>query len=84
MDWRYIIECAKTIKENDLDALFYKLSNNIPNTYVYTKNIAESMVNDLKDDFPVIIYRPSIVVAAEKEPLPGFIDNFNGTFFTIF
>lgn len=79
MDWRYTLKLAtSTINDEVLDTLFKKLSDNLPNTYVFTKNIAESMVNDYKNALPVIIYRPSIVIAAEKEPLPGFIDNFNG------
>lgn len=78
MDWRDAIKIVETLDDHILNALYGRLSNNIPNTYVFTKNIAESMINDYKDILPVVVYRPSVVTAAEKEPVPGFIDNFNG------
>lgn len=78
MDWRYAIKVAETLEEEVLNAVFYKYSNNMANTYVFTKHIAESMVDDYKDVLPVVVYRPSIVTSAEQEPLPGFIDSFNG------
>lgn len=28
----------------------------------------------------MVIFRPSIVVSAMKEPVPGWLDNFNGPF----
>lgn len=78
MDWHYAIKVAETVDEEILNAIFYKYSNNMANTYVFTKHIAECMVDDYKDVLPVVIYRPSVVTSAEKEPLPGFIDSFNG------
>uniref|UniRef100_A0A336M7X6 Fatty acyl-CoA reductase n=1 Tax=Culicoides sonorensis TaxID=179676 RepID=A0A336M7X6_CULSO len=78
VDWRYAIKISEQFDEEILDALFYKFSNNMANTYVFTKKIAEHMVDDYKNALPIVIYRPSIVTSAEVEPLPGFIDNFNG------
>ncbi|CAG7719996.1 unnamed protein product [Allacma fusca] len=51
-----------------------------PNTYTFTKHLAEELVNQTYDrkHVPVCIVRPSIVGAALKEPMPGFVDNFNG------
>lgn len=42
--------------------------------------MAEHICNDYKNNFnlPISIFRPSIVSAAETEPVPGFCDNFNG------
>ncbi|XP_022943504.1 fatty acyl-CoA reductase 3-like [Cucurbita moschata] len=45
-----------------------------PNTYVFTKAMGEMMVNDLKDNLPVIIIRPTIVTSTYKEPFPGWIE----------
>lgn len=50
----------------------------MPNTYTYTKGLAEQICNDYKDQLPISIFRPSIVISTEKEPVPGWIDNFNG------
>uniref|UniRef100_A0A336KLL9 Fatty acyl-CoA reductase n=1 Tax=Culicoides sonorensis TaxID=179676 RepID=A0A336KLL9_CULSO len=78
VNWEHSIQMAQTMDEDTLDALFYKISNNMPNTYVFTKKIAENMINAYKNSLPIVIFRPSVVTSAEEEPLPGFIDNFNG------
>ena len=49
-----------------------------PNTYTFTKSIAEQIVNDYKHKLPIVIVRPSIVTAAVSEPYPGWIDNIQG------
>jgi len=49
-----------------------------PNTYTYTKALAEQLLEKECGDIPLAIVRPSIVTAAAKEPLPGWIDNLNG------
>jgi fatty acyl-CoA reductase len=49
-----------------------------PNTYAYTKSLAEHLVQCNKGDLPVCIVRPSIVTATVKEPVPGWVDNWQG------
>lgn len=49
-----------------------------PNTYTFTKALAEQLLLDTAADLPVAIVRPSIVVAAWKDPMPGWVDNLNG------
>ena len=49
-----------------------------PNTYTYTKALAETLVVKECKDLPLVIVRPSIVCAAWKEPIPGWVDNVNG------
>lgn len=49
-----------------------------PNTYVFTKALAEQLVLDSLDELPIVIIRPSIIVASWKEPMPGWIDSFSG------
>jgi len=49
-----------------------------PNTYIFTKAWAEKVVQENATDLPVVIMRPSIVVASVKEPIPGWVDNLNG------
>jgi Male sterility protein. len=34
--------------------------NNMPNTYIFTKSMAEHVVKDLCGDIPTVIFRPSI------------------------
>ena len=42
--------------------------------------MAEALVVEArnKHDLPVLIFRPSIVVSTWRDPIPGYIDNFNG------
>ena len=49
-----------------------------PNTYTFTKAMAEKVIEEKASDLPVAIMRPSIVVASWKEPMPGWVDNLNG------
>jgi hypothetical protein len=49
-----------------------------PNTYVYTKGLAEQLLETKRGSVPLAIVRPSIVTAAESEPFPGWVDNMNG------
>lgn len=49
-----------------------------PNSYVYTKALAEQICESYKDQIPITILRPSIVVGTEAEPIGGWNDNFNG------
>nr|QGV11513.1 FAR12 [Tetrastichus brontispae] len=67
--------------ENGLteDALKMILGD-IPNVYVFTKAISEELVREFgnKVNFAIGVYRPSVVTAATKEPLPGWVGNNNG------
>ena len=58
--------------------IFLRLIGQCPNTYTYTKALAEQILEIERGDIPLAIVRPSIVTAAEKEPQPGWIDNLNG------
>jgi fatty acyl-CoA reductase len=49
----------------------------MPNTYTFTKQIAEYLIYQ-ECSVPTVIIRPSIVGASVSEPFPGWIDNFNG------
>jgi fatty acyl-CoA reductase len=49
-----------------------------PNSYTFTKSIAEYVMATEGKGLPAIIVRPSIVGSTWKDPLPGWSDNFNG------
>lgn len=70
-DWRVAIKMAERFDEDTLNALTQKYTNREPNTYTFTKGLAEQVVKDYSERLPVIIYRPSIVVSALDEPMPG-------------
>ncbi|XP_054163305.1 fatty acyl-CoA reductase 1-like [Oppia nitens] len=49
-----------------------------PNSYTFSKAIAENLVTEKFSHLPLVIVRPSIVTPAAKEPAPGWVDNING------
>lgn len=53
-----------------VSALTPKLIGKRPNTYTYTKAMAEYLVQQEAGDLKVAIVRPSIVGASWKEPFP--------------
>ncbi|RZC42844.1 NAD binding 4, Sterile, Epimerase, 3Beta HSD, and/or RmlD sub bind domain containing protein, partial [Asbolus verrucosus] len=51
------------------------LLGDYPNTYTYSKALAEKLVVEQMDDLPVIIVRPSIVCPTWQQPICGWINN---------
>jgi len=49
-----------------------------PNTYVFTKALAEQLLLDKGQSLPLAVIRPSIVMASWKYPIKGWVDNLNG------
>lgn len=47
---------------------------NFPNTYTFTKNMGEQLIQKYKENVPVVIVRPSIIGAALRDPFPGWVD----------
>ncbi|XP_055629553.1 putative fatty acyl-CoA reductase CG5065 isoform X2 [Toxorhynchites rutilus septentrionalis] len=78
MDWRKAIEIAENVDPETLEILSQKLTDSAPNTYTFTKGLAEQICHDYRSTLPLIIFRPSVVTNTEAEPIPGWIDNFNG------
>lgn len=57
------------------DAKLDKILGPWPNTYTFTKSMAERTLRKLRPaNLPVVILRPSIIAAAIREPLPGWTD----------
>lgn len=49
--------------------------NHFPNTYTYTKCLTEHLLVKNRDKVPLVIMRPTIIGAAWKEPVEGWIDS---------
>lgn len=77
-DWKTAIKIAEQVDADTINTLTQKYTNAEPNTYTFTKGLAEQVVYEYRNRLPVIIYRPSIVISSLDEPMPGWIDNFNG------
>ncbi|CAH2101611.1 unnamed protein product [Euphydryas editha] len=77
-DWRDTLQVCEELDDHTLQVLTPKYLGELPNTYVFTKQLAEHVVYEYKGKLPIVIVRPSIVISSLIEPFPGWIDNFNG------
>ncbi|XP_035829281.1 fatty acyl-CoA reductase 1, partial [Aplysia californica] len=73
-----LIDAVEWMDKDAISALTSKLIGSRPNTYTYTKAVAEYLFVEESKGMPVAIVRPSIVGASWEEPLPGWVDNLNG------
>lgn len=74
-----LLRCAEWMSEDQMTAVQKSILGVHPNTYTYTKRLAEILVRDeYAKGFPVCIVRPSVVVPAYQEPLVGWVDSLNG------
>lgn len=78
IDWRDTIKIAENVDDYLLKILTSKYIGTFPNTYIFTKKLAEDVVNYYSDRLPCVICRPSIIINTVTDPFPGWIDNFNG------
>ncbi|KAL4711305.1 hypothetical protein ACJJTC_019146 [Scirpophaga incertulas] len=77
-DWRDTLDVCENIDEYSIRVLTSKYLGEMPNTYTFTKQLAEHVVYETKGVLPAVIIRPSIVISSVEEPFPGWIENFNG------
>jgi len=81
-DWHHdpneVLRSAEWMDEKTMELVQSQLMGPHPNTYTYTKRLAEILVQREYDSLPLCIVRPSIVTPAWQEPLPGWVDNLNG------
>jgi fatty acyl-CoA reductase len=73
-----IIDLTKSLTEAALNDMTPGLLKDHPNTYTFTKHLAEHEVNKCASRFPCGIVRPSMITAAWKEPVPGWTNSKNG------
>ncbi|XP_038052736.1 fatty acyl-CoA reductase 1-like isoform X2 [Patiria miniata] len=78
MDPYKLMNATEWMDEDMLATITPKIIGNRPNTYTFTKALGEYVLLQEGGGLPICIVRPSIVGAGWKEPVPGWIDNFNG------
>ncbi|XP_073968274.1 fatty acyl-CoA reductase 1-like [Bombus fervidus] len=61
--------------KTSINLLEKRILKTCPNTYTFSKNLAEQIVANKCKDLPVAIVRPSIVGASLEEPCPGWLEN---------
>ncbi|EFA05205.1 fatty acyl-CoA reductase 1 [Tribolium castaneum] len=69
-----VLEMIKFGKDDDIEELL----GDAPNTYTFSKALAEALVVEKMGIVPSIIVRPSIVCPTLAEPIPGWVNNLQG------
>lgn len=72
------IQMIESLPDDACNMVADKLLEGRPNTYTYTKALAEHYVAKQEGKYPISIVRPSIVISSNQEPCPGWVDNVNG------
>lgn len=78
MDYKKIVNITDVLDEELLTKLTPELLHGYPNTYSFTKAIAEDLLKQEASDLPIAVFRPSIVISTYREPAQGWIDNLYG------
>ncbi|CAF4232499.1 unnamed protein product [Rotaria sp. Silwood2] len=78
-DLDILLESLDYFDDQVFNHLSERLAKKYPNTYSYTKSLAECLLLQQGNDLPIAIIRPSIVGAAWKEPVTGWIDSYAGS-----
>lgn len=73
-----IIDIVKSLDMAAIDVITKKLIKSHPNSYTFTKNLAEHEVDKANVAFPTAIIRPSMILGSWKEPVPGWTCSKNG------
>ncbi|XP_017102816.2 fatty acyl-CoA reductase wat isoform X1 [Drosophila bipectinata] len=73
-----VLAISEMVSDEVLDQMEPALVGQFPNTYTYTKALAEDIILREACDLPVCIFRPAIIIATHKEPVTGWIDNMYG------
>ncbi|CAG9770822.1 unnamed protein product [Ceutorhynchus assimilis] len=74
-----LLSLVDSLDDDQLGKITDMVIKDFPNTYTFTKCIAEDVLRKEGKNLPIAIHRPSIVIPTVKEPISGWIDNFYGT-----
>lgn len=73
-----VVENLRPEDYDAFDAIARRIIQPYPNTYTYTKALAEHIVRKYSGNMKVAISRPSIVSTTLTDPIPGYTDNVYG------
>ncbi|XP_075162282.1 fatty acyl-CoA reductase wat-like [Haematobia irritans] len=74
-----LLSLKEQLEAEKFNSMESELMGKFPNTYCFTKSVAEELV--LKHGsgvLPICIYRAPIVISTCDEPVPGWVDNLYG------
>jgi len=78
MDVYQIIDQCMAMDPLDLERETPKIIGDHPNTYTFSKSLAEYILLEEKGDLPVCILRPSMITGSKEFPIIGWVDSFIG------
>ncbi|XP_012242338.1 putative fatty acyl-CoA reductase CG5065 [Bombus impatiens] len=70
-----VIDMCDKFDKTSINQIEKKILKTYPNTYTFSKNLAEQIVASKCKDLPVAIVRPSVIGASLDEPCPGWLEN---------
>jgi len=68
-------EIYNEIKHGRADEKALMARTGHPNTYTFTKCLAERLLHERRGNVPLTLLRPSVVSACRRRPFPGWIDS---------
>ena len=75
LDPEQVIKMVLDIEDpKEIEKITPNLIKNYPNTYTFTKSIAEHLLVKYRNNVPLAICRPTMIGASLKEPEPGWVD----------
>jgi len=69
-----LIESLSRKTPNEIKENLANILGEFPNTYTFTKSMAERVLQKKRGDLPVVLFRPSIIANSLNEPMPGWGD----------
>ena len=63
-----LVERIMSMPDKEINERLGKILGNYPNTYTFTKSLAERRFQQLRGHLPAVIYRPSIITGSYSEP----------------
>eukprot|EP01129_Flabellula_baltica_P006309 TRINITY_DN234_c0_g1_i1.p1 TRINITY_DN234_c0_g1~~TRINITY_DN234_c0_g1_i1.p1 ORF type:complete len:464 (-),score=64.51 TRINITY_DN234_c0_g1_i1:37-1428(-) len=73
-----MIDHIMNSSDEDLAKATNRIIGDHPNTYTFSKAIAEHIIMEEKGDLPLCIVRPSMITCSEEFPMKGWVDSFIG------
>ncbi|XP_050422306.1 fatty acyl-CoA reductase wat-like [Adelges cooleyi] len=73
-----VLELVSSKDDQTLQDMTPDIIGNFPNTYAFTKSLAEDVIRREAKDLPMLVFRPTVVIATYREPVRGWIDNVYG------
>ncbi|XP_066144466.1 putative fatty acyl-CoA reductase CG8306 [Euwallacea fornicatus] len=73
-----LIDLVSKLSPEEIEVKTPEILGDHPNSYTITKHMAEHEIKKCENLFPCAIVRPSMIVGAWKEPIPGWTVSKNG------